>query len=201
MGILIAVVSTAYFIQDYPFVNYSKTTASSGVEDNFQLSMTLDANKTSFRQGEEIKLTLALTNLSNQTKTVTDANGVSIFNFGIYDQSNNWVYMYEIGAYPIINQTIIIPPNSTYNETFTWEQGGLPYVHPSQEPVGTYYIVGNINDNGNIPSLQTSRLNISIKYPLLEIAFVFLTVVAAVACIFIALLVYRRHLKTAKPNQ
>ncbi len=163
--------------------------------------MTLDANKTSFRQGEEIKLTLALTNLSNQTKTVTDANGVSIFNFGIYDQSNNWVYMYEIGAYPIINQTIIIPPNSTYNETFTWEQGGLPYVHPSQEPVGTYYIVGNINDNGNIPSLQTSRLNISIKYPLLEIAFVFLTVVAAVACIFIALLVYRRHLKTAKPNQ
>ena len=161
MGILIAVISSAYFIQGYPFVNYNKTTALSDVEDNLQLSTTLDANKTSFRQGEEIKLTLALTNLSNQTKTITDVNGVSIFNFEVYDQSNNWVYMYEIGAYPIINQTIIIPPNATYNETFTWEQGGIPYVHPSQEPVGTYYIVGNINDNGNIPSLQTSRLNIS----------------------------------------
>lgn len=201
MGILIAVISSAYFIQGYPFVNYNKTTALSDVEDNLQLSTTLDANKTSFRQGEEIKLTLALTNLSNQTKTITDVNGVSIFNFEVYDQSNNWVYMYEIGAYPIINQTIIIPPNATYNETFTWEQGGIPYVHPSQEPVGTYYIVGNINDNGNIPSLQTSRLNISIKYPLLEIAVVFLIAVVVVACIFITLLVYRRHRKTAKPNQ
>jgi hypothetical protein len=195
VGILIAVISTAYFMQGYPFVNYNKTTASSDVEDNLQLSMTLNANKTSFQQGEEIKLTLALTNLSNQTKTITDVNGVSIFNFGVYDRNNNWIYSYEIGAYPIINKTIIIPPDANYNETFTWGQGGIPYVHPSQEPVGTYYITGNINDNGSIPFLQTSRLSISIKYPLLEIAVVFLIVVVVVACIFIALLVYRRHRK------
>lgn len=199
--ILIAVISTAYYLQGYPFVNYNKTTALSDVEDNLQLSMTLDANKTSFRQGEEIKLTLALTNLSNQTKTITDVNGVSIFNFEVYqDSNNNWIYMYEIGAYPIINQTIIISPHANYNETFTWEQGGVPYVHPSQEPVGTYYIIVNINDNGSIP-LQTSRLSISIKYPLLEITVVFLIVVVAIACIFITLLVYRRHRKTANLRQ
>ena len=80
-------------------------------------------------------------------------------------------------------------------------KAGIPYVHLSQEPVGTYYIVGNINDNGNIPSLQTSRLNISIKYPLLEIAVVFLIAVVVVACIFIALLVYRRHRKNLNSKQ
>jgi hypothetical protein len=161
--------------------------------------MTLDANKTSFQQGEEITLTLALTNLSNQTKTITDVNGVSIFNFEVYDHNNNLVYMYEIGAYPIINKTIIIPPNANYNETFTWGQGGIPYVHPSQEPVGTYYIIGNTNDNNSLPYLATQHLTIVIKYPLVEVATVFL--IAIVAIVSVGLLLYRRQRKTNKLNQ
>lgn len=192
--ILVAIIFTAYYIQGYPFVNYGKTGASSQVEDSLQLSITLDANKTNFRQGEEINLTLTLTNLSNLTKTLTDVNGASIFNFEIYQSSpDNWIYMYEIGAYPIIDKTITIPPNANYNQTFTWDQRGLDYIHPSQEPVGTYHIIGNINDNGSIPSLQTSRLSICIKYPLLEIAVFFLIALITVACIFVTLLVYIRH--------
>jgi hypothetical protein len=157
--------------------------------------MTLDANKTSFQEGEQIKLTLALTNLSNQTKIITDVNGVSIFNFGVYDRNNNWIYSYEIGAYPIINQTINIPPYANYNETFTWGQGGIPYVHPSQEPTGTYYIIGNTNDNTSLPYLATQRLNIVIKYPFVEVATVFL--ISIVAVVSACVLLYIRHRKTA----
>lgn len=185
------------FVQGYFSASPTITMALSGVKNDLQLFMSLDANKTTFEQGENIGITLELTYISNQTKSITDVNGISIFNFEVYNRNNNWIYSYEIGAYPIINQTIIIPPNANYIETFTWGQGGIPYVHPSQEPAGTYYIIGNINDNGNIPSLQTSRLSISIRYSLLENTVVFLIVVIAVACIVIILLVHRSHQKTA----
>lgn len=184
-----------FFIQGYFSASSNITVASSSVENGLQLSMTLDANKTSFQQSEQIKLTLALTNLSNQSTTITDVNGVSIFNFGVYDRNNNWIYSYEIGAYPIINKTIIIPPNANYIETFTWGQGGIPYVHPFQEPVGTYYIIGNTNDNTSLPYLATQRLNIVIKYPFVEVATVFL--IAIFAIVSICILLYIRHQKTA----
>jgi len=188
-----------FFVQGYFSANSNIRVASSSVENGLQLFMTLDANKTSFQEGEQIKLTLALTNLSNQTKIITDVNGVSIFNFGVYDRNNNWIYSYEIGAYPIINQTINIPPYANYNETFTWGQGGIPYVHPSQEPTGTYYIIGNTNDNTSLPYLATQRLNIVIKYPFVEVATVFL--IAIFAIVSVCILLYIRHQKTANLNQ
>jgi len=198
----LAVLFAFLFVQGYFSVGPNAKSASSAVENGLQLFMTLDANRTSVQQGEQIKLTLALANLSNQTKTLTDVNGNSIFNFEVYNSNSNndWIYMYYVGAYPIINTTIIIPPYANYNETFTWGQDGT-FGHPSQEPVGTYYFEGNTNDNGSIPVLQTSRLSVDIRYPLLEIAVVFSTVVIAAACIFIILLVYHKHRKTANLRQ
>lgn len=182
-----------FFVQGFFSTSPNITAVSSPVANGLQLFMALDANKTSFVQGENISITLALINTSNQTKSVTDVNAESIFNFEVYDHGNNWVYMYEVGAYPIINKTITISPKGNYNETFTWEQGGT-FGYPSQEPVGTYYIEGNINDNGSIPFLQTPRLAIVIKYPLIY-ATVFL--VPFVACICMILFLYLWHRKTA----
>ena len=162
--------------------------------------MSLNARSTSFQQGEEVNLTLALTNTSNQTRSITDVNGVSIFNFGVYDHDNNGIYSYEIGAYPIINKTIILLPKANYTETLTWEQGGIPYVHPSQEPAGTYYIVGNTNDSGLIPYLQTQRLTIVIKYPLMEIAIVFLIEIIACICLWLFFSWLRKNKRAKTDN-
>lgn len=180
------------FVYVQGFFAGGATSASSPAESGLRLSMTLDANKASFKQGENINVTLSLINTSNQTKSITDVNGNSIFNFEVFhDHNNNWVYMYYVGAYPLINKTITISPKGNYNETFTWAQDGT-FGYPSQEPAGTYYIEGDINDNGVMPLLQTARLAIVIEYPPIY-ATTFL--VGFAACICIILFLYLRHRK------
>jgi hypothetical protein len=62
----------------------NRTIVKSEVEAGIQLSISLDANKTAFERGEQINMTFALTNVSNETKefALTEAYP-RIFNFYI----------------------------------------------------------------------------------------------------------------------
>jgi hypothetical protein len=157
---------TLYVIQN----NYSSTssiantTAFSGVNKGLQLSMTLQANKTRFAQGEEVNMTFALTNVSNQTVNVIDLNPDSIFNFFVNNNKNNQVFHWRIGAYPPFNETIPLAPNENYTETFTWRQeinSNLTPPQVQQAPPGKYIIIG-ITDDDNLYVLRTEPLNITI---------------------------------------
>jgi hypothetical protein len=202
-----SILFTFFFIQGFFSSSPSVTSASSPVENGLQLSVILDSSKNIFKQGEDINLTFALINVSNQTKNLTNVNGISTFDFWVYNHNNNLTYAYVIGAYPIINESILLLPKANYTETLTWGQLGnaSDIYDDSQVPAGTYYIIGFTNEPTNapndvIPYLQT-RLTITIESqpPLIEITIVFL--VAVVSCISIGLLLYRRHRKTANLKQ
>jgi hypothetical protein len=140
------------------------TIAKSEVEDGIQLSISLDANKTAFERGERINMTFALTNISNETKNfaLTEAYP-RIFNFYVFNSTNDDVSADEIGVYSPINTTIPLSPHESYNATFSWAQNRFWQIHPTQQvPAGNYYIIGFVN-NHNQRTLMTEHLNITIS--------------------------------------
>ena len=90
--------------------------AFSNVDQGLQLSVTLQANKTRFAQGEIVNMTFTLTNISNQTVNVINLNNFSFFNFYIYDNKNNLVGARNIGAAGMQNITIHLAPKENYAE-------------------------------------------------------------------------------------
>ena len=145
------------------------TVARSEVDDGIQLSISLDANKTAFERGEQINMTFALTNISNQSKQIvlTDATP-RIFNFYVFNSTNDNVFAFELGAYQAINDTIPLAPNESYKDTFTWSQNRFWYIQPLQVPPGAYYIVGFVN-NHNQRTLMTEHLNVIITREMSDI--------------------------------
>lgn len=139
----------------------SSLSVSSSVSNGFQLSITLEANRTSYTKGENIPITFTITNVNNQTQNFTNTNGNADFNFQIYNSANNEVYSWIHGAYPLTNTTVPLAPNEIYSQTLIWSQindvtGGF-----SQVPSGTYQIIGEIGANTPY-QLQTQSLNITI---------------------------------------
>ncbi len=139
-----------------PFFSLS---ASSSVSNGFQLTITLKT--TTFTKGENIPITLTITNIGNLTQNFTNANGNADFNFQIYDRSNKEVYSWIHGAYPLTNGTVTIAPNGTYRQTLNWAQNEDVSSGFSPVPSGTYYIIGEIGANTPY-QLQTKPLNITI---------------------------------------
>ena len=116
-----------YFVQNNYFSPSSvdKTVAFSNVDHGLQLSVTLQANKTRFVQGEVVNMTFTLTNVSNQTLNVSNLNSFSFFNFYIYDNKNNLVGARNIGAAPTQNVTINLPAKENYTENIQWDKAAF----------------------------------------------------------------------------
>jgi hypothetical protein len=172
LGILIAIILViavflvymqyASLLQNKNPSKPNNTTALSEVDDGIQMSITLDANKTTFESGEGINMTFAFNNVSNQTKDIvlTDAYP-RIFNFYLFNSTNGDIFANELGAYPAINETITLASNESYKQTFTWNQNRFWYIQPLQVPIGDYYIVGFVNNHSQ-RTLMTEHLNITI---------------------------------------
>jgi hypothetical protein len=139
----------------------SNLSASSSVSDGFQLTITLEANKTQYTKGENIPLAFTITNVSNQTQNFTNTNGDTNFNFQVYNSANKQVYSWIHGAYALVNDTIPLAPNESFSQTLNWPQkndlsGGFPQVTS-----GACYIIGEVGENTPY-KLQTPPLNITI---------------------------------------
>jgi hypothetical protein len=136
----------------------SSLSASSGVKNGFQLTVTIKT--ISYSKGDNIPITFMVTNVSNQALNFTNTNGNANFNFQIYNSANERVYSWLHGAYPLTNVTIQLAPNETYSQTLIWSQINDTTDGFAQVPSGTYQIIGDI---GAIPyQLQTQILNITI---------------------------------------
>jgi hypothetical protein len=150
---------------------YSNTTALSAVSNGLQLSIVLTANKTTYAIGEDVEITFAITNVSNQTLNFINQNGDSNFNFQVYNSTNNAVYMWELGAYPLDNWNITLAPNESYTQNLIWTQSSN--MRPSTTPLqqGAYYIIAELGYTNPYPiqttppSFQTAPLNITIINP------------------------------------
>jgi len=158
-------------------VSADNNTALSAVSNGLQLSITLTADKTTYEVGEEVEITFAVTNVSNQTLNFINQNGDSNFNFQVYNSTHNAVYTWELGGIPLDNWNITLAPNESYTRNLAWTQiyDMAPPIPPPpqypQVPLGAYYIIGELGFANPYPiqttppNCQTAPLNITITNP------------------------------------
>ncbi len=155
----VAILGTPHFVT----VSAQRSTvAVSGVMNGFQLSISID--KTQYSSGEDVNITCAITNVSNQTLNFINQNGNLSFNFQVYNSTNYEVYSWLLGAYPLVNATVSLAPNENYTQTLIWTQEADNSRGFPQAPTGAYSIIGDLGER--LPyQLQTTPLNITITMP------------------------------------
>jgi hypothetical protein len=142
-----------------------------GVNEQFGLKLTLMLEKTSYSLGEPVNMTLAVTDIKNQTVSFAifdDWWDFLVYNVTNYGQNglSTWVHMtLPHGEYttldPGMNVTEVVSWPQTCNATL---EGNLPIAPVSP---GTYYIVGRYDDYGRDfdYNLQTTPIEITITKP------------------------------------
>lgn len=147
--LLVTLLLALYFIQNISF------RTDSSVINGLQLSLTLGAKTTTYKQGANINMTLALTNVSHEALNVSfdTPNSLSI---DVRDVNNSLVFAEDDGGKFTGNMTLA--PDRSIKETFNWPTGYRSFV-----PVGEYQIVGFFGPEFNTTSgFQTAPLNITI---------------------------------------
>ena len=156
-------------------VSADNNTALSAVSNGLQLSITLTADKTTYEVGEEVEITFAVTNVSNQTLNFINQNGDSNFNFQVYNSTHNAVYTWELGGIPLDNWNITLAPNQSYTRNLIWGQQTFPSPYLPKISSGAYFIIGELGYANTYagyvytypiqttpPNFQTAPLNITI---------------------------------------
>jgi hypothetical protein len=154
--LLVTLLLALYFIQNV-YYSTAFSTVHSGVINGLQLSLTLGAKTTTYRQGADINMTLALTNVSHQALNVSFDAPNSYFSFDARDHNNSLAFSAD--DYGKFTGNITLAPERSINETFNWETG----YRNMQVPVGEYQITGFFVIKPNSASgFQTSPLKITI---------------------------------------
>jgi hypothetical protein len=133
--------------------------AVSEVKDGLQLVLTLE--RTQYELGAHVPVTLALTNVSNQTVDYANELEKSAFDFRVYNSENTVVYTWTMGAFAFYNFSAPLAPNTSYTATLNW-QGASNFGYP-EVSAGKYYIIGDIiNARGEPALFKTAPLNFTI---------------------------------------
>jgi len=152
---LVILLLSLYYIQNI-YHNTAGNTVQGKVNNDLQLSMTLNANSRTFKQGSEIFVTVTLTNIGHKALNVTfDAN--SYLGFDVRNSENVSVWTEEEG-----NTTVVtLAPQRSVNDTFNWYTGNYRYA--TQAPLGVYQLVGFfVAENNFTNRFQTAPVNITI---------------------------------------
>jgi hypothetical protein len=161
LAISIGIVATIYF-QNQSIHSKSSSSAysSSGITDGLQLSITLQDNKTVYSLGEQVNMTLTVTNVSNKTQTFVNLNANASLNYVVYNSNDTLIYQELFGAVPPQNGSVVLAPNENFTQTLDWPQQNIEQQF-HQVPPGEYCIIGVTGVN-TPHKLQTARLNITI---------------------------------------
>jgi len=152
--LLVIVLLTVYFIQN----TYSSPSTHSNVINGLQLSLTLGAKTTTYKQGQTLNVTLTLTNVDHQSMNVSFDIPNPYFSFDVRDNKNNLVFTAEDSG-QFFNRTMTLSPERSINETFYWDTA----YRNNEVPVGVYQIVGFlVTENNGTSGFQTPPLNITI---------------------------------------
>jgi hypothetical protein len=124
---------------------------------NFELAISVE--KTVYRVGEPVNITLTITNISDQTVDFTHT-GMD-FDFLVQNGTDNLIYQWSIGrAFAMFISLEPLRPLENVTATYVWPQ---IYNNPSTTGIsvspGTYYIIGKSN---SIYGLQTDPVQIVI---------------------------------------
>ena len=157
------------------FIQGQAPSMAQGSALGIQLTMTLE--KTVFRLGEPINVTLTMTNITNQTQTFV-LGAYNDFDFHVYNETNSNIYWHSsiwLGEVAIPDGLTGItlnpsePWGNSWTETFLWQQNMISgtFDNPSYVPVspGTYYVVGRVGAPFSIDensTWQTTPIQITI---------------------------------------
>lgn len=157
-----------------------------GINSQFGLKLTASLEKRVYPIGEPVNITMAITNISNQTVTYAIAHGGNRFDFRVYNSTMDNVYQWSLwGVFAVHWDRITLEPGESLA---VGQIGGEFHTHTGYRvwtqvcnkdeyaalPVaaGTYYIVGQtgpiIEVNGNyFPAeylfrIETSPIEIAI---------------------------------------
>jgi hypothetical protein len=144
-----------WFNEIRTFLNQGQTPAmAQGSALGIQLTITLQ--KTVFRLGEPINVTLTMTNITNQTQTFV-LGAYNDFDFHVYNETNSDIYWHSsiwLGEVAIPDGLTGITLNSTepwgnsWTESFLWQQSMISGTFDNTSYVtvspGTYYVVGRV---------------------------------------------------------
>jgi len=139
----------------FPLLGPLEVTAVNG---SFELTMSIE--KTLYNVGEPVNITLAVTNISDQT--VNLAIDAWLLDFTVSNGTNNLIYQNTLnGALPMIIENGQLQPGQNVTDTYTWLQTySGPNPGPSVSP-GTFYVVGICNPSYGV-KLQTDPIQILI---------------------------------------
>jgi len=127
-----------------------------GADGKFQLALTLE--KTVFTLGEQVNITVKMTNISGQTVDYTQT--IEDFDFQVYDDSNNPVYK-SAGQVAMAIVILHLSPGESRSQNFAWLQTCNNTATECNVPAGTYYVIGQKVLSG----LQTPPIQITIVKP------------------------------------
>ena len=154
--ILVTLLLTVYFFQNINS-NNANITPHSSVINGLQLSLTLDAKTTTYKQGEVINATVSLTNIGNKALNLSFSN--SYLCFDVRNSENISVYGEDSPIQP--NGTLTLTQQKSVSDVLSWNTG--PYRYGSPASVGGYQIVGYFSTDFNSTRyFQTEPLNITI---------------------------------------
>jgi hypothetical protein len=133
-----------------------------GVDEQVGLKLTMTLQKTEYNLGEQINITLTITNINNQT--INYSYSQPNFDFRVYNDTNNDVYRWS--SFQFFPDYVIKIPLKTeegLTGVLTWPQTCNKTIDSEGVPVspGTYYIVGQ----SPIYRLQTTPIQVTIVKP------------------------------------
>jgi hypothetical protein len=128
------------------------------VDEQLGLKLTMTLEKTVYSLGEPINVTLAVTNVSNQTFNF--AYAAWTFDFLVYNDTN---FIYQWSSYRVIPMFIMnwpLDPGENITNVLVWPQTCNVTAASEGIPVspGTYYIVGQVPSYG----LETTPIRVII---------------------------------------
>lgn len=109
------------------------------------IKLTLRLDKNTFTLGEEVNLTITITNVSNETATLAYFTPPRT-DFAVYDDASEMIFFFtrDGGGWSGELVRMDLAPSESYGNTWKWSQKKAVGEHYELETVtpGTYYIVG-----------------------------------------------------------
>jgi len=143
------------------------------------VKLTMILEKTTYRLGEPVNITLTITNISNET-TLLYLTYPCKTNFMVFDKSSEPIFEYfRSRIWPAATCEVVLDSGESLTQTLTWNQleiDNFPPFDSRQVQPGTYYVVGQIGPclsyvgppeefdpiRVGCPKIETSKIEIEI---------------------------------------
>ena len=116
------------------------------VENDIRLTVKLE--KTEFNLGENVAVTLTVKNIGENRVTLTFPSFMPniAFDFVIYDEELNQIYVHRTGFLPAVTEKIL-DPGQSYTEVLEWAQERFDEMQePTPVGPGTYWLKGRLRE-------------------------------------------------------